>query len=259
MISPLAYIHPEAQIGENCEIGPFCYIDRNVVIGDNNILMNSVTVLYGARIGNGNKFFPGAVISAIPQDLKFRGEETTCELGDNNTIRECATINRGTASKGKTEIGSNNLLMAYVHLGHDCSFGSNIIVSNACQFAGEVIVDDFAVVGGGSLVHQFTHIGSHVMIQGGTRLGQDVPPFVTVGREPACYCGLNLVGMKRRGFTEEQIATVQAVYRYLYLNKMNTTQALEAIEAEMPQSELRDMILTFVKASSRGVVRGKRG
>lgn len=259
MNQPLASIHPDAQIGENVVIAPFVTIEKNVVIGDGCHIMSGAVICEGTRMGKNNRIFPNAVIGAIPQDLKFRGEETTCELGDNNTIRECATINRGTASKGKTEIGSNNLLMAYVHLGHDCSFGSNIIVSNACQFAGEVIVDDFAVVGGGSLVHQFTHIGSHVMIQGGTRLGQDVPPFVTVGREPACYCGLNLVGMKRRGFTEEQIATVQAVYRYMYLNKMNTTQALEAIEAEMPQSELRDMILTFVKASSRGVVREKRG
>jgi len=259
MNQPLASIHPDAQIGENVEIGPFVTIEKNVVIGDGCKIMSGAVICEGTRMGKNNRIFPHAVIGAVPQDLKFRGEETTCEIGDNNTIRECVTINRGTASKGKTVIGSNNLLMAYVHLGHDCLFGNNIIVSNACQFAGEVEVEDFAVVGGGSLVHQFTRIGSYAMIQGGSRLGQDIPPFITVGREPACFCGLNLVGMKRRGFSEEQIATVQTIYRYLYQNKMNTSQAMEAIETEMSQSELRDMVMKFVKESSRGIVRAKRG
>ncbi len=258
MSQPLASIHPDAQIGENVEIGPFVTIEKNVVIGDGCKIMSGAVICEGTRMGKNNRIFPHAVIGAVPQDLKFRGEETTCELGDNNTIRECVTINRGTASKGKTVIGSNNLLMAYVHLGHDCVFGNNIIVSNACQFAGEVEVFDCAVVGGGSLVHQFTRIGSYAMIQGGSRLGQDVPPFVTVGREPACFCGLNLVGMKRRGFDEDQIATIQKIYRYLYQNKMNTSQAVEAIEAEMEDNDLRKIVLDFVKTSSRGIVRAKR-
>lgn len=258
MNQPLASIHPEAIIGENVEIAPFVTIEKNVVIGDGCKIMSGAVICEGTRMGKNNRIFPHAVIGAVPQDLKFKGEETTCEIGDNNTIRECATINRGTASKGKTVIGSNNLLMAYVHLGHDCKFGDNIIVSNACQFAGEVEVFDCAVIGGGSLVHQFTRIGSYAMIQGGSRLGQDIPPFVMVGREPACYCGLNLVGMKRRGFNEEQIAEVKKIFNYFYHNKMNTSQAIEAVMAEIAQSETRDMIVSFIKESPRGIVRARR-
>ena len=194
MISPLAYIHPEAIIGEGCEIGPFCYIDKNVVIGNNNRLMNSVTVLSGARIGNNNTLFPGAVIGAIPQDLKFKGEETTAEIGDNNTIRENVTINRGTAAKGKTIVGSNNLLMEGMHVAHDAIVGNGCIIGNTTKIAGEVVIDDFAIISACVLIHQFCHIGSYVMVGGGTRTSQDIPPFCMAAREPVAYCGLNLVG-----------------------------------------------------------------
>lgn len=195
MISPLAFIHPEAKIGENCEIGPFCYIDANVELGDNNRLMNSVTLLSGSRIGKGNTFFPGAVIGAVPQDLKFRGEVTTAEVGDNNTIRENVTINRGTAAKGRTVVGSNNLLMEGMHVGHDCLIGNGCIIGNSTKIAGEVVIDDFAILSANVLVHQFCHIGSYVMVGGGTRTAQDVPPFCIASREPVAYCGLNMVGL----------------------------------------------------------------
>lgn len=251
-------IAPTAQIGHNVEIGPFVTIEDNVVIGDNCKIMNGATICWGTRMGSGNRVFPNAVIGAVPQDLKFHGEETTCEIGDNNTFRECATVNRGTASRGKTVVGSNNLLMAYVHLGHDCVFGNNIIVSNACQFAGEVEVNDFAVIGGGSLVHQFTRVGRYCMVQGGTRFGQDVPPYAMIGREPASYAGLNLVGLKRRGFTAEQIAEVQKVYHYVYLSKLNRSDALKAIEENMPMTDAVKEIVDFIKSSERGIVRAAR-
>ena len=194
MISPLAYIHPEAKIGENVEIGPFCYIDRGVEIGDNNTLMNSVTILYGARIGSGNIFFPGSVIGAIPQDLKFRGEETICVIGDKNKIREYVTINRGTASKGQTLVGSGNLLMEGCHIAHDDIIGNDIIIGNCTKLAGEVTIDDHAILSACVLVHQFCRIGSYTMIGGGTRFSQNIVPYSITAREPALYCGLNIVG-----------------------------------------------------------------
>lgn len=256
MISPLASVDPKAKIGENVQIDAFACIAGDVVIGDGCHIMSNAVVCDGVRMGKNNRVFPHATIGAVPQDLKFHGEYTLCEIGDNNTFRECVTINRGTFSKNTTIIGSNNLLMAYVHVGHDCVLGSNIIVSNACQFAGEVQIMDCAVVGGGSLVHQFTRIGSYVMIQGGTRLGKDVPPFAMIGREPAAFCGLNLVGLRRRGFEREQIDVINQVYEYLYRKSLNTTQAVKAIEEDMGPSEARDMILDFVKSSERGVVPG---
>ena len=192
-ISPLAYVDPEARIGENCEIGPFCFVDRGVVIGDNNKLMNSVTLLYGTRMGSGNVLFPGTVVGAIPQDLKFRGEDTTAQIGDNNTIRENVTINRGTAAKGQTVVGNGNLIMEGAHIAHDVQLGNGCIVGNSTKIAGEVIVDDYANISASVLVHQFCRIGSYVMIGGGTRTGQDVPPFVMAAREPVAFCGLNIV------------------------------------------------------------------
>mgnify|MGYP003308440315 CR=1 FL=1 len=255
MISPLAYIHPEAQIGENCEIGPFCYIDRNVVIGDNNVLMNSVTVLYGARIGNGNKFFPGAVISAIPQDLKFKGEETTAEIGDNNTFRENATMNRGTAAKNRTVVGSNNLFMENSHIGHDSVIGNNCIIGNSSKIAGEVEVDDFAILSACVLVHQFGHIGGHVMIQGGSRINKDVPPYIIVAREPAKYSGLNIVGLRRRGFSNETIKGIHEAYRHIYESGTIVSTAIARIKESgniIPEVE---NIINFVeKKAERGII-----
>lgn len=228
---------PKAQIGKNVTIDAFAYIDDNVIIGDN------------------CHVFPSAVIGAVPQDLKYKGEETWTIIGDNCVLREFVTVHRGTASKGKTVIGNNNLIMAYCHVAHDCILHNNIIMSNATQLAGEVEVDDFAIIGGGTLVHQFSHIGSHVMVQGGSRINKDVPPFIIAAREPISYCGVNSVGLNRRGFTAEQIHTIQEVYRQLYQGGMNTTQALDHIVETMPASAERDLIVDFVRASTRGVVR----
>ncbi len=254
-ISPMAYVHPEAVIGEGCEIGPFCYIDSNVVIGANNRLMNSVTLLSGTRMGSGNTIFPGAVIGAVPQDLKFKGEETTAEVGDNNTIRENVTINRGTAAKGRTVVGSNNLLMEGMHVAHDVVVGNGCIIGNSTKLAGEVEVDDFAIISGGVLVHQFCHIGSYVMVGGGTRTSQDIPPFVMAAREPVAYCGLNLVGLRRRGFAPELIENIHNTYRLLYQRGKLRTECLEDIRREVPMSPEIEYILKFVEASTRGIIK----
>ena len=254
MISPLAYIHPEARIGSNCEIGPFCYIDANVVIGDNNVLMNSVSVLSGARIGNGNRIFPGAVISAIPQDLKFRGEETTAEIGDNNTIRENVTVNRGTAAKGRTIVGNNNLLMEGMHVAHDVFLGNGCIIGNGTKFAGEVVIDDFAIVSANVLVHQFCRIGSYVMVSGGTRCSQDVPPFSMIARDPAAFCGLNLVGLKRRGFTTEIINNLHSAYNILFNTSALFAERIAQIRETVPPSKEIDYLIDFLTTSKRGFI-----
>jgi UDP-N-acetylglucosamine acyltransferase len=255
MRQPLAYIHPDAKIAPTVVIEPFVTIDKNVEIGEGTWIGPNVTIMEGARIGKNCKIFPGSVVSAIPQDLKFKGEETLAIIGDNTTLRECVTVNRGTAAKGKTVIGDNCLLMAYCHVAHDCLLGNNIIISNATQLAGEVEVNDFAIISGGVLVHQFTRIGSHVMVQGGSRVGKDVPPFITAGRDPLSYAGVNSIGLRRRGYTNEQIRDIQEVYRYLYQSGLNTTHALERIQAELPATKERDEILLFVKNSPRGIVK----
>ena len=255
MISPLAYVSPDAQIGKDVEIGPFAVIHPNVIIGDGCKIGSNATICEYTQLGKNCQVFPSAVIGAIPQDLKFKGEESWAIIGHNCVLREFVTIHRGTASKGKTVVGNDNLIMAYCHIAHDCILGSNIIMSNVTQLAGEVEIDDFAIIGGGTLVHQFSHIGSHVMIQGGSKVNKDIPPFAIVAREPIAFCGINSVGLNRRGFTPEQIHTIQEVYRLLYNNGMNTTQALAHIEATMPQTPERDTIVSFVRASSRGIVK----
>ena len=255
MISKLAYVSPDAQIGKDVEIGPFAVIHSNVIIGDGCRIGSNATICEYTQLGKNCQVFPSAVIGAIPQDLKFKGEESWAIIGDNCVLREFVTIHRGTASKGKTVVGNDNLIMAYCHIAHDCILGSNIIMSNVTQLAGEVEIDDFAIIGGGPLVHQFSHIGSHVMIQGGSKVNKDIPPFAIVAREPIAFCGINSVGLNRRGFTPEQIHTIQEVYRLLYNNGMNTTQALAHIEATMPQTPERDTIVAFVRASSRGIVK----
>lgn len=254
-ISPLAYVDPEARIGENCEIGPFCFVDRGVVIGDNNKLMNSVTLLYGTRMGSGNVLFPGTVVGAIPQDLKFRGEDTTAQIGDNNTIRENVTINRGTAAKGQTVVGDGNLIMEGAHIAHDVQLGNGCIVGNSTKIAGEVVVDDYANISASVLVHQFCRIGSYVMIGGGTRTGQDVPPFVMAAREPVAFCGLNIVGLRRRGFQPELIENIHTAYRLLYQRGKLRDDCLAQIEAEVPMSPEIEYILDFVKTSKRGIIK----
>ncbi|MDR3308584.1 MAG: acyl-ACP--UDP-N-acetylglucosamine O-acyltransferase [Tannerella sp.] len=256
MHSPLAVIHPEARIGNNVVIDPFAVIESDVVIGDNCRIYPHVTILDGARIGNYCNIFPGAVVAGIPQDLKFVGEKSTVEIGNHTTLRECATVNRGTASKGRTIVGNNSLIMAYSHVAHDCVLHDNVIIGNASQLAGEVEIEDYAIVSGGSLVHQFTHISKHVMIQGGSRVGKDIPPYTLIGRDPIAYCGINIVGLRRRGFTNAQIFLIQDIYRTLYTRGLNNTEALHAIETEYGPSVERDLILNFIKTSQRGIVRG---
>ncbi|NDW18480.1 acyl-ACP--UDP-N-acetylglucosamine O-acyltransferase [Dysgonomonas sp. 216] len=255
-ISPLASIHPDAKIGENVTIEPFAFIDRNVEIGDGTYIMSNANIRAGARIGKNCHIFPGAVIAGVPQDLKFKGEDTLAVVGDNTTVRECVTISRGTASKGETVVGSNCLLMAYSHIAHDCILKDYIIVGNATQLAGEVEVDDFAILSGGTLVHQFTRIGAHVMIQGGTRLGKDIPPYTIAGREPVSYSGINLVGLRRRGFSNEKINEIQEIYRIIYQSGLNFTDAVTKIEKDFVSTPEMQLIVNFIKNSPRGIVRG---
>lgn len=256
MKQPLAYVHPEAKVADNVVIEPFVSIDKDVVIGEGTRIGSSVTIMPGVRIGKNCRIFPGAVIGAEPQDLKFKGEYSTVEIGDNTTIREYVTINRGTSAKGKTVVGSNCLLMAYVHVAHDCVVGNNVILVNSTQLAGEVVIDDFAILGGMSAVHQFVHVGSHVMISGGSLVRKDVPPFIKAGREPLAYVGINSIGLRRRNFSNEKIREVQEIYRYIYQKGLNISQAVEIIEAEMPASTERDEVLLFIKDSKRGIIRG---
>jgi UDP-N-acetylglucosamine acyltransferase len=256
MKQPLAYVHPEAKVADNVVIEPFVSIDKDVVIGEGTRIGSSVTIMPGVRIGKNCRIFPGAVIGAEPQDLKFKGEYSTVEIGDNTTIREYVTINRGTAAKGKTVVGSNCLLMAYVHVAHDCVVGNNVILVNSTQLAGEVVIDDYAILGGMSAVHQFVRVGSHVMISGGSLVRKDVPPYIKAGREPLAYVGINSIGLRRRNFSNEKIREVQEIYRYIYQKGLNISQAVEIIEAEMPASPERDEVLLFIKDSKRGIIRG---
>ncbi|MBP6065602.1 acyl-ACP--UDP-N-acetylglucosamine O-acyltransferase [Bacteroides sp.] len=255
MISPLAYIDPEAIVGENVEIGPFVFIDKNVVIGNNNKIMPNASILYGSRIGNGNTIFPGAVIGAIPQDLKFKGEESFAIIGDNNLIRENVTINRGTAAKGKTVIGNNNLLMEGVHVAHDAIVGNGCIIGNSTKMAGEIIIDDHAIISAAVLMHQFCKVGSGVMIQGGSRFSKDIPPYIIAGREPIAYCGINIIGLRRRGFSNEVIENIHNAYRIIYQGGLNTSDALNKVEDEIDKSPEIDYIVNFIRSSERGILK----
>jgi len=255
-ISPQAFVHPGAKLGENVIIEAFAYIDDNVEIGDGTHIMSKADIRSGSRIGKNCRIFPAAAIGGIPQDLKFNGEDTIAVIGDNTTIRECVTVNRGTASKGKTVVGSNCLVMAYAHVAHDCIIGNNVIIGNATQLAGEVEIFDYAILSGSVLVHQFTRIGKHVMIQGGTRLGKDIPPYVIAGREPVSFSGINLVGLRRSGFSNEKINEIQEIYRLIYQSGLNFSDAVSKIEKEFDKTPEMDLIVEFIKESPRGIVRG---
>lgn len=252
----LSVIHPEAKIGANVTIDPFSVIHADVEIGEGTWIGSNVTIYPGARIGKNVRIFPGAVISAVPQDLKFGGEITTAEIGDNTTIRECVTVNRGTSDKLKTVIGQNCLIMAYVHVAHDCEIGNHCILANTVQLAGHVTVGDYAIIGGSSAVHQFAHIGRHVMISGGSLVRKDVPPFTKAGREPLSYAGINSIGLRRREFNDEQVAEIQETYRYIYQKGLNNQEALAQIEQHIPASAHRDEIINFVRDSERGIMKG---
>lgn len=256
MINSLTNINPKAKIAEGVTVESFTTIYGDVEIGEGTWIGPNVTIMDGARIGKNCRIFPGAVISAVPQDLKYRGEETLSIIGDNVLIRECVTINKGTAAKGKTIVGNNCLLMAYVHVAHDCEIGNNVILVNSVGLAGEIVVDDFAYIGGQVGIHQFVNIGKHTMIQGGTLVGKDVPPFVTVGRNPAQYTGLNIIGLRRKGFDNDRIDKIHEIYRLIYSKGLNTSQALEEITKVLPQSDDRDEVVNFIQNSDRGIVKG---
>jgi UDP-N-acetylglucosamine acyltransferase len=257
MIQPLAYIHPQAKIADNVVIEPFVTIHKDVIIGEGTWIGSNVTIMDGARIGKNCRIFPGAVVSAPPQDMKYQGEPSTVTIGDNTIIRECVTLNRGTAlDRNTTTIGKNCLLMAYVHVAHDCVIGDNVIIANSVQLAGHIEVQDFAFIGGTSAVHQFVCIGAHSIISGGSLVRKDVPPYTKAGREPLSYVGINSVGLRRRGFTSEQINEIQDIYRTIYLKKNNITMALDNIEAEREPTEIRDEILDFIRNSNRGIMKG---
>jgi UDP-N-acetylglucosamine acyltransferase len=256
MIHPLSSVHPEARIAGTAIVEAFTSISQDVEIGEGTWIGPHVTIFDGARIGKNCKVFPGAVISAIPQDLKYKGETTFVEIGDGTVIRECVTINKGTNSFGKTVVGNNCLFMAYSHVAHDCRIGNNVILVNSVGLSGEIEIGDYAILSGMVLVHQFVRIGAHTIIQGGSKVGKDVPPFVTAGREPLRFEGINLVGLRRRGFSEELIEEIHEIYRYIYQKGYNTSQALERIEQELEGNGERDLIISFVRDSRRGIIKG---
>lgn len=256
MNQPLAYIHPEAKIARNVVIEPFTTIHKDVEIGEGTWIGSNVTVMEGARIGKNVKIFPGAVVSCVPSDLKFKGEYTTCVIKDGAVIRECATISRGTTDKFTTIVGENTLVMSYVHVAHDCIVGDNCVIVNAVQLAGHVEIGDWAIIGGTSAIHQFVKVGRHCMVAGGSKIRKDIPPFTKAGRDPVGYCGVNSIGLRRRGFTNENINEIQNIYRTLYQKGFNNTKALEIIELEMAPTDERDEILHFVRNSDRGIMKG---
>ncbi len=256
MNQPLAYIHPEAKIAKNVVIEPFSTISKNVVIGEGTWIGPNVTIMEGARIGKNCKIFPGSVIAAEPQDLKFEGEESLAIIGDNTTIRENVTVNRGTKASGKTEVGNNCLLMANVHVAHDCIVKDHAILVNNVALAGHVEIDEWAILGGLSAVHQFVKIGKHAMISGGALVRKDVPPYIKAAKEPLQYAGVNSIGLRRRGFKTETINQIQDIYRIIFQKVNNISLALEMIEAELPASPERDEILLFIKNSPRGIIKG---
>ena len=256
MNQPLAYVHPGAKIAKNVVIEPFTTIHNNVIIGEGTWIGSNVTIMEGARIGKNCNIFPGCVISAIPQDLKFQDEETTVIIGDNSTLREYVTINRGTVDRGKTVVGKNCLIMAYCHIAHDCIVGDNCIFSNNSTLAGHVTVGNYVILAGMTAVHQFCTIGQHAFITGGSLVRKDVPPFVKGAREPMSYVGINSIGLRRRGFNSEKIREIQNIYRTLFQKGFNNTQAVQLIEADMEATTERDEILQFIKNSKRGIMKG---
>lgn len=255
MISPLAYIHPDARLGNNVTVEPFAYIAGDVVIGDDCWIGPGAVIHDGARIGKRCKIHTAASIACLPQDLKFKGEQTTAEIGDDNDIREYVTISRGTASRGKTVVGNGNLLMAYVHVAHDDVVGSHCVIANRVSLAGEVEVGDWVVIGGHSAVHQWCHIGSHAMLQGGSLVNQDIPPFIIVRSDTMRFAGINKVGLSRRGFTAEQIECIHDCCRLIFQSGFNYLHACEEVEAQIPQCAERDALLEFIRSSKRGIVK----
>lgn len=255
-ISPLAFVHPDARVGKDAIIEPFASVYGDVVIGEGSWIGSNSVLMDGARIGRNCRIFPGAVISAIPQDLKFAGEKTTAEVGDGTTIRECVTINRGTADREKTAVGANCLLMAYVHLAHDCVLGNNIVVANSVNLAGHVTIDDWAILEGNVAVQQFIHIGAHSFIAGASLVRKNVPPFVKAAREPLSYVGVNVVGLRRRGYDDAAVTRIEDIYREIFVRNTNVDRAVQSVEQQLPRSPERGQILDFIRNSPKGIMRG---
>ncbi|MCF8228533.1 MAG: acyl-ACP--UDP-N-acetylglucosamine O-acyltransferase [Bacteroidales bacterium] len=256
MNQPLAYVHPQAKIASNVVIEPFVNIEKNVVIEEGTWIGSNVTIMEGARIGKNCKIFPGAVIAAIPQDLKFDDEDTIVKIGDNTTIREFVTINRGTKASYKTVVGNNCMLMAYVHVAHDCFIGNNVILANNATLAGHITIDDWAIIGGMAAIHQFVKIGAHSFVSGGALARKDIPPFVKAAREPLSYVGVNSIGLRRRGYSNEQINQIQDIYRIIFVKGYNVSQGISIVEADVPATPERDDILSFIAKSTRGLMKG---
>ena len=252
----LSYIDPQAKIAKNVVVEPFVTIEKNVEIGSGTWIGSNVTIMEGARIGENCEIFPGAVISAIPQDLKFDGEDSLAIIGDNTIVRECATINRATKATGKTIVGNNCLIMAYAHIAHDCVIGNNAIIVNNVALGGHVEIGEYAIIGGITAVHQFIRIGKHCMVSGGSLVRKDIPPYVKAGREPLSFIGINSIGLRRKNFSEDEITEIQNIYRILYQKGNNNTQAINKIEIDFKISEIRDEIISFVRNSGRGIMRG---
>ena len=255
MISKLAYVAPGAKLGENVVVEPFAFIEDDVVIGDGSWIGPHASVMSGTRMGKNCKVHSGAVIGGVPQDLKFHGEYTTCEIGDNNTFRECCTVNRGTDAKGKTVVGNNNLVMAYAHIAHDCVIGNNCVIVNNVSLAGEVELGNWVVFGGHSGAHQFSRIGDHAMIAANTFVNKDVPPYVKAAHTPITYVGANFLGLRRRGFTPEQIGQIQDIFRVLFQDGHNYSTAGDIVMAQFPESEIRDQVVNFIRSSKRGILK----
>jgi UDP-N-acetylglucosamine acyltransferase len=250
------FVHPDATIGPDVNIGPFTYIDKDVEIGEGTWIGPSVTIFEGARIGKHCRIFPGAVIAGVPQDLKFKGEKTTAEIGDHTTIREYVTVNRGTSYANKTKVGSNCLLMAYAHVAHDCAIGNHVILANNVNLAGHVEIGDWAILEGLVAVQQFIKIGKHSFIAGGSLVRKHVPPYVKAAREPLSYAGVNSIGLRRRHFNTEQINEIQEIYRIIFVKGYSTSHALEIIEDSLEPTEERESILDFIRSADPGIMRG---
>ena len=256
MISPLAHISPKATLGENVTIQPFSHVYDDVIIGDGCIIHSNVSLYPGTRLGKNCEVFPGAVIGVVPQDLKFDGEYTTVEIGDNTKIRECVTIHRGTKDRMTTKIGKNCLLMTYVHIAHDCQLGDNVILASYVGLSGHVTIDDFAIIEGKAAAQQFVHIGAHCFIGGASLIRKDVPPYIKAAREPMTYAGVNSVGLRRRGMSDEQIREIEDIYRLVYVQNSNISKGIAAVRETMPASSLVEEILGFIQGSDKGVIRG---
>lgn len=256
MNHPMAYVHPTAVLGENVTISPFSSVYEDVEIGDGTWIGPNVTIMPGARIGKNCKIYPGTVISGEPQDLKYEGEKTLTYIGDNTTIRECVTVNKGTNALGYTKIGDNCLIMATAHIAHDCVIGNNVVIVNAVGLAGHIEVGDYAFIGGYSAVHQFTKIGEHAFVAGATQIRKDVPPYVKAAKNPVTYAGVNAIGLRRKGFSSEEIFEIQGIYRILYQQKNNVSQAVEQILEKFSESHYRETILDFINTSDRGIMKG---